>query len=238
MNYKLILFDLDDTLFAWFAFWEAGMQAAMKEHHSTRHLDTTSLFSVFNHNSLALWADVEQGKLDWQTYRRMRFVETMRHFGKETDEQTADDFMRLFTIKKMDFLKPDPAVIRLLETLKDNYRFGIVTNGPADQQYQKVAALKLSPFFADESIFVSGEVGFSKPDPRIFQAALDHFGVVPSETLFVGDSWHADIVGAIDLGMDAAWVNPEKADPATAHRPIVVIKNIAELGGFLAGGRN
>lgn len=230
MRYQLILFDLDDTLFEWYPFWKAGMMATMRVHHSTRDFDTETVFSTFDRYSLSLLPGIEQGKLDWPAYRRMRYTETMRHLGKEADKETADDFMALFHELKMDYLKPNPAVVRMVKDLAANHRLGIVTNGPADQQYHKVDNLQLSPFFPDETIFVSEEIGFSKPDARIFQRVLDHFSVEPNKALFVGDSWEADVVGAIDAGMDAVWVNPRSESPTTKHEPLAAIEHVSELG--------
>lgn len=175
MDYQLILFDLDDTLFEWYPFWKAGMMAAMKKHDLTREIEAETLFAAFDGFSLSLWPDLEQGKLDWPAYRRMRFMKTMHHLGREADERAADDFMALFHVLKMDFLQPNPAVVQLISELQDRYHLGIVTNGPADQQYLKVKSLELGPFFADEAIFVSEEVGFAKPDPRIFRQAHGSF---------------------------------------------------------------
>lgn len=234
MRHKLILFDLDDTLFAWYPFWKAGMMAAMKEHHSTCHLDTETVFSTFDRYSLSLWPVVEQGKMDWPTYRRMRFIETMRHLGEEANEETADDFMALFHVLKMEYLKPNPEVVRVVKELAENHHLGIVTNGPADQQYQKVRSLELDPFFPDETIFVSEEVGFSKPDARIFQKALDHFAVRPHEALFVGDSWDADVVGAMNAGMDAIWVNVRDETPKSASKPLAAIEHVSEIDKVFA----
>ncbi|MGH9408154.1 MAG: HAD-IA family hydrolase, partial [Vicinamibacterales bacterium] len=62
------------------------------------------------------------------------------------------------------------------------------------------------------------DVGVSKPDPLIFQIALDRLGIAPPDAIMVGDSWAADITGAARAGIAAVWFNrdrqPMPAEPA------------------------
>lgn len=57
-------------------------------------------------------------------------------------------------------------------------------------------------------IIVSSEVGFEKPDPRIFQAALQVAGAAPEECLYVGDNYYDDVIGAHSVGMDCLLIAP------------------------------
>lgn len=58
------------------------------------------------------------------------------------------------------------------------------------------------------SVVDSGLVGFEKPDPRLFQYALELSGSVPEKTLHVGDMYHIDILGAFSAGMHAILIDP------------------------------
>jgi len=51
------------------------------------------------------------------------------------------------------------------------------------------------------------EVGVQKPDPRVFRYALEPAGKQSAESLYVGDSWEADYLGAKSAGMMAVWLN-------------------------------
>jgi putative hydrolase of the HAD superfamily len=57
-------------------------------------------------------------------------------------------------------------------------------------------------------LIVSEEAGLSKPDPGIFQMALDRLNVHAEDAVMVGDSWTADVAGARACGMRAFWFNP------------------------------
>ena len=83
----------------------------------------------------------------------------------------------------------------------------------------------LLPYF--EAFAYSDEVGFRKPDARIFSRTLETLGVEPARALHVGDNPHADVLGAQALGMRAAHY------AITGHTPSpvadVVVENLAEL---------
>lgn len=71
---------------------------------------------------------------------------------------------------------------------------------------RSLTRLGLRPFFAH--IHDSAVVGYEKPDPRIFEHALEHAGAAPEAVLHVGDLFHADVVGARSVGVHAALLDP------------------------------
>ena len=102
-----------------------------------------------------------------------------------------------------------PDVLETLHWLKGNgYRVGSVTNrgwaGPRFQQ--ELRDLGLAELF--EVVAMSCQVGYVKPNPRIFEYALDHLGIGPEEAVMVGDSPRGDVQGAKALGMTAVWRRP------------------------------
>ena len=84
------------------------------------------------------------------------------------------------------------------------------------------------------TIVVSDEVGWRKPRADIFQVALQRTGADPARTLFVGDRADIDIVGAHRVGMDAAWINPDREPlPPDVAAPRYEIRDLAELEEIL-----
>jgi len=81
---------------------------------------------------------------------------------------------------------------------------------------------------------VSDEIGWRKPRRDIFDAALSRLGVRAEESLFVGDRADMDVLGAQQIGMDAAWINKdgEKLPPGVAP-PTYEIRDLGELAGIL-----
>ncbi len=86
-----------------------------------------------------------------------------------------------------------------------------------------------------DAVLVSDAVGFRKPRPEIFRAALAAVDTAPAQALHVGDNLRADVAGAAALGLRTAWVTRRVADPEAAlaafegPRPDFVIRDLAEL---------
>jgi putative hydrolase of the HAD superfamily len=91
-----------------------------------------------------------------------------------------------------------------LDTLS-GIKLGIITNGDALQQKQKLKDLCIIDRF--EIVVISGQVGVAKPIVEIFLLACHMAGVDPSECCHVGDDLQADVQGSTAAGMNAIWLN-------------------------------
>ena len=99
-----------------------------------------------------------------------------------------------------------------LRKLKNKYKLGLLSNfDDAQTAHRILKEKKLGHLFS--SIIISDEVGIRKPAAEIFSVALDSLEIEARETLFVGDSWEEDIVGAAKFGMDSVWINPNRTRP-------------------------
>ncbi|RII98646.1 HAD family hydrolase, partial [Clavibacter michiganensis subsp. insidiosus] len=78
-------------------------------------------------------------------------------------------------------------------------RFGVVTNGERSQQEPKIQAAGLTDRLSP--VVCSGDLGFTKPDPRIFLLACRQAGADPADAVMVGDRLRTDAVGAVDAGL-------------------------------------
>ena len=96
-----------------------------------------------------------------------------------------------------------PEAFDVLNALRSRgQRMGIVSNYPPElRAYLQEAGL--APYF--ETIIISGEVGVEKPDPRIMQLAMEAMQIQPAECLYVGDH-PFDVLCARKAGMDVAWI--------------------------------
>jgi len=126
----------------------------------------------------------------------------------------------------IELLRGFEGVAETVDRLRGDYTLGVITNG--DGKLQRAKWLRLS--LGMELVVISGECGFEKPDPRIFEHALSLAGVEPREAAFVGDRLDVDIAGAKATGMHAVWFNHwggvlDCARPA----PDAVIERFPEL---------
>lgn len=126
------------------------------------------------------------------------------------------------------FLEAD-AIPTLKKLRGKGYRLGMISNTSDDKNVQQlVDRWELRPFF--ESIITSAGCGFRKPDKRIFQIALDHFGVPPEQIAMVGDTPEADILGANQVGLYSIWITrraniPEEGELAIQPQAIITRLN-------------
>lgn len=126
-------------------------------------------------------------------------------------------------------LRPD--VIGLLAAIPA--RVAIVSNGSGAVQRAKLARAGLLPHLPPDAIFISGERGFAKPDPRLFALALAWAGVPPGAALHVGDDPERDVAGAARAGVRACWVAHGRAWPSHLLPPAFRIHQIQDLPHLL-----
>ena len=133
-------------------------------------------------------------------------------------------------------LEPDDRTLAALRGIAAP--IGLVSNYPCGATLRRaLSALGIGERFAP--IVISGEVGYVKPHPRIFEVALDGLGVAPERVLFVGDSWASDMVGAHAAGMATChhrgMIAAQDHERSYAiYRPDFTIEHLAQLGEILA----
>ncbi len=96
----------------------------------------------------------------------------------------------------------------ILGELRRHYRLGVISNADG-RIHQVLGRAGLAQYF--DQIIDSGVVGYEKPDRRIFQAALRAMGAEAAESLYVGDIYAIDYVGATTAGMQGVLIDPDGA---------------------------
>ncbi len=93
-----------------------------------------------------------------------------------------------------------PGTMEMLGQLAGNYRLGLLSNFTHSPAVLKIIdTLELAPFF--QTVLVSGELGYRKPHPSVFERLVDELGVPAGEIFFVGDDIEADVYGAREAGL-------------------------------------
>lgn len=103
-----------------------------------------------------------------------------------------------------DALVPIEGVEAVLSTLRTRYRIGLLTDGPGETQRDKLRRLGWSDAF--DAVVVTGPIRAPKPDRRAFETITRELGVLPEETVYVGDHPVRDIEGAVAAGLYAVQV--------------------------------
>lgn len=217
---SVVLFDLDDTLFAHRRAVEDGVIA----HLHALGLATDRSSSVAE---AARWSELEElhyssylaGDLDYLGQRRSRARDFLSPYGVTLDsDAAAEEWFEeyLHAYRAAWTLHAD--ALPTLRALRDEYRLGIITNGVTHFQRPKLDVLGLSPYF--EHVITSGDFGAVKPDPSIFHQACAVFGAQPAQAAYVGDRLNTDAIGASRAGLLGVWLNRSGAVTAGETREV------------------
>jgi putative hydrolase of the HAD superfamily len=118
--------------------------------------------------------------------------------------------------------------IELLEYLKPKYKLHIITNGFASVQTRKLENSNIGHYF--ETITNSEMAGVKKPHRDIFDFALSLANASKEESIMIGDSYEADVVGAIEAGIEAVFFNEHNI---TVEKPVLQVNHLLELKNIL-----
>jgi len=201
--YKVLFFDLDDTLWDTRSNGKESMEEVFFEYKFDRFFPSFKAFYdlYFPHNC-ALWEKYRQGKITKNELiiQRLQYpLEGHIEYDRKFILSLNEDFLNRTTTKK----KLLPGVIEILTYLYPKYKMYIISNGFEEVQSRKMQNSGLDSFFQD--MILSDDIGVNKPHPDIFIAALGKANITAAEALVIGDSWDADIIGAKNAHIDQCW---------------------------------
>ncbi|XP_059053422.1 N-acylneuraminate-9-phosphatase [Achroia grisella] len=118
-------------------------------------------------------------------------------------------------------------VIHLLESLREDYLLGLITNGPSRAQWQKIERLDLRKYF--DCVLVSGDLPWEKPDQEIFLEACKLLNVEPRTCIMVGDKLETDIKGGKEAELGGTIWIPLQKDEESSDLPDFTIDKVTKL---------
>ena len=172
----------------------------------------------------------QESKLVYQLskLRELTLVELAMRSGytKKESESLAWDSFKIFYAGRNDVTLYE-GVEKVLESLKQKYVLGVITNGNAD-----IKKIGIDRYF-DFNISASN-VNAGKPAPEIFQEALKQTGFRAEEICHVGDHPVNDVEGSNNFGMKSIWFNEKGVDWPLDEKPdFKEVSSWAELEGTL-----
>jgi putative hydrolase of the HAD superfamily len=204
---KAVLLDLDDTLFDHRHSSRTALSVLQREFQSQLGcipLDELEAVNLEILNTIHL--EVLAGTLTADQARVKRFGKLLRTYGIDPTEQQLESVAKEYRSNYQLSRRATPGARALLTALRDRgLKTGIVTNNLVEEQMDKLRYCKL--FELIDSITISEEAGFAKPDIRIFNTALQRLECKSEETIIIGDSWENDILGARAAGIRGIWYN-------------------------------
>ncbi|QTC41531.1 HAD family hydrolase [Bacillus sp. V3] len=232
---SLLLFDLDDILLDNSSWFDDGLTQCLAKHPLTKNVDAVSFLEIVKKPPRYLIDKMISGEYDTVEFKRARWKYALEQFNLTAEIEIVDQLDTLFYKTSMDCITVNESVSSLLNDLSKEYELGVVTNGLYDPQ-QKLNNMGLGELLTSDKVFHAEQLGYRKPDPRIYSKALDYFDKKPSETLFIGDSWTHDVVAPMENGMEAIWVNPGNVLPPTSHMPYAIVSEITGIRDILLSG--
>jgi putative hydrolase of the HAD superfamily len=210
--YKHLFFDLDHTLWD----FERSALLTFQEMHTVFDLNIPFelYYSYYQDVNVALWDLYKQNKIEKEVLAIERFTRTLKHFGIDDAAILAAEmatYYRYHSPRKVSLFE---GCHELLSYLHGRYEMHIITNGFEEIQHVKLDRGGLGRYF--KHIITSEQVGFKKPDSRIFGFAMEQSGADPAESLMIGDDLASDIDGARSVGMDQALVHCKQCHPCSA----------------------
>ncbi|KHE71388.1 HAD family hydrolase [Halobacillus sp. BBL2006] len=138
-----------------------------------------------------------------------------------TWEELLDDYLYSFKESCVAF----PNLLKMLGELKQrNFLIGVITNGKGRFQMDNIKALEMAPYM--DTILISEWEGVKKPEPQIFQRALERLRVAPEDSVFVGDHPEKDVKAAKGVGMKTIWKKDQHWNRPDAD---FIIDNLGEI---------
>ncbi|WP_299711828.1 YjjG family noncanonical pyrimidine nucleotidase [uncultured Tenacibaculum sp.] len=220
-----IFFDLDHTL------WDFDKNSALTfqqifEEQNIK-LDFDEFLKVYIPLNLSYWRLYREDKISKEALRYKRLKDVFEALNYEVSDelihQISEDYINY--LPNHNFLIE--GTIELLEYLKPKYKLHIITNGFKEVQYKKLNNSGIRDFF--DIIVTSESVGVKKPNPEIFNFALELANSKPENCVMIGDSLEADVIGSQNLNITPVFFNPNKEEHETNVKTVVELLEIKQF---------
>ena len=228
---NVVLFDLDDTLLDYSGRVEESWAHAVHICCTDGRVEPTALVAALVRSRQWFWDDPGRQRERTNMVRAWGTIvrRALDSLGGPCHD-LVDDIVRAYASHRRQVMDLFPEARATLDRLRgQGIPLGLVTNGDARQQRDKIERHGLAPYF--DVMVIEGEFGAGKPEAVVFRHALDALRARPAETCMVGDHLVNDVSGAGQLGIRTVWIDRARAGlPAgSPSRPDHIIASLTEL---------
>lgn len=222
-----IIFDVDDTIYDQLQPFQIAFG---RQFSHFKNAPIEKLYISSRKHSEFLFNESEAGTISLAELHTYRIKTAFRDFEIEINDQEAMDFQKAYENEQKKIVL-FPEIERLLELLsKMGKQLAILTNGPHEHQLMKINQLGLTRWIPEENIFISGAMGSAKPAPEAFHFVEKTLNLKADRTVYIGDSFENDVIGAKKAGWQAIWMNHRNKDkPISTIQPDKIIHTPKEL---------
>lgn len=227
--YKFVFIDLDDTLWDFHTNARISLEQMFNERNLKQFFENfDEFFRIYAKRNIELWEAYGKGEISKDFLMAERFRYPLSRMGVD-DELLAEEIghQYLDILPNQTALMPD--AIEMLDYLKAKYTLTIISNGFTEVQYRKINSCGIRDYFAH--VVLSEEAKALKPNPKIFEYALQLNGGLPHEAIMIGDSYEADIRGAQNAGIDQVYypLNYQFKENQTATYRIKGLRDLLQI---------
>ncbi len=226
--YKAIFLDWDDTIGDWTTAEHKALQDIYAHYHLNRLYPTfEDYLNAYKPYNLELWGMYGRGEVSKEKLHFERFYRPLK-VNDANDEmvtlahEIGAEFLQL--TNKYFCLLPDAE--KVVKYLANKYPLTIISNGFKEVQYYKFEHSGLAPYFTHT--IISEEVGINKPQPGIFEIAMQRNGITADQAVMIGDSYTSDISGAKAAGIDQVWIRGDGL-PVTGETATYIVSKFTEV---------
>ena len=204
MNYRYVFLDADNTLLD----FDRSEDCALGDALAYGGLaDTPALRAQYRRINRSWWERLERAEVTRGEVLVGRWREYLAFCGASGVPEEINAYY-LERLGSYSFTLPGAAEL-CAELRRRGHVLALLTNGNVDVQRRRWGISPAAPFV--EHVFVSGNVGYEKPDRRFFDHVLTALGAERAQCLMVGDSETSDMRGGVNAGIDTCWYNPAGA---------------------------
>jgi putative hydrolase of the HAD superfamily len=225
-NITDIFFDLDHTLWDFEKNSALTFQKILTE--SNVAVDFDRFIEIYVPINLEYWRLFREEKISKTELRYQRLAKTFKALEFEFSDDLIDHLSEQYIANLSCYNHLFEYTLELLEKLQVNYKLHIITNGFRDVQQRKIKASGIYDYF--EHIIDSESVDVKKPNPKIFNHALQLANVAAENAIMIGDSFEADIKGALAVQMHAIHVD---FDQNHTHSICPIARHLSEIEKML-----
>ena len=194
-----VFFDLDHTL--WDFDKNSGLTFEKIFNLNDLNVDLGVFLSQYEPINLNYWKLYREDKIEKEALRFGRLNDAFLAINMRVDKNTifklSDDYIT--HLSTFNYLFEN--TFEILNYLNLNYNLHIITNGFKEVQHEKLVNSKINNYF--KTVTNSEMVGVKKPNPKIFDFALQVANANVDQSIMIGDNYEADVLGAINIGMEA-----------------------------------
>jgi HAD superfamily hydrolase (TIGR01549 family) len=223
---RALLVDIDDTVVDWIGPAREAVIASVATHRNLAGSDPEQLadrFLEIVEETHELWMS---GELTVDGLRAERIRRLVAESGAaDLEPAEAEELAAAYRLAYLAARRPVAGARELLvEVRRRGARIVAVTNNLVDEQEDKLRHTGLRDLF--DALVISEAAGVNKPDPRIFELALDAAGAAATEAVMLGDSWPNDVLGAVGAGISAAWLDRRGSGVPDAVVPVRLLTSL------------